>query len=120
MTNHDGVTVTFLGLSKTQFLLALAITTLIVACISVGALAYAISANRARNADNARVAEQLHASQCAQRRYTQKRIESTADFLAKNGGPEPIAGVSRYQLLASLRDLRELRSTFDGLNCPTS
>lgn len=122
MTHPDGEgrSATFLGLTKTQFLLVLSIVTLLLACTNAATFAFAVSANRARAAENAATAQALKASQCAQREYTQKRIEKSADFLAEHGGPEPIVGVSRAELLAGLRDLRDLRATYNGLDCPTS
>lgn len=109
----------FLGMTKTTFVMVALLACVAFTFLSVGALGYSVRQNRERANEIAAIAEAQLQSTCADKAYTQKRIESTAQFLAEHGGPEPIPGISRETLAQSLEDLRTRRDTaFEGVDCP--
>lgn len=130
---------TFLGLTKFQFTLSALMLCVVCVAVSVGALAYAVTANGERVKDGARrdakieetalvakqTADELSAlvdanttAFCAQRNALQGQIEQTSNFLAQH--PESLffnGTVTREQLFDSLKRQREQRDALVGIDC---
>lgn len=122
--NENNDATRFVGLTKTQFLMALICLFAMATLISISVLALSVSSSAAiasssrQEVDIARqLAIDVKSAVCGMKDSTRKQIRTTTTFLIDHPGAEPIPGVSRKVLTDGLARQRAFLDTMEGLDC---
>lgn len=107
----------FLGIRRDKFDVILMVTFCFIVLLNGFALAYVVRENSKRAKEVAAVAETVLAVNCSQRAYAQSQVEQTSDLLAKSSQETFYGGITRSQLFTQLKNQRDYRDTFKGLDC---
>ncbi len=86
--------------------------------LAVGSvLGLGILVNRSNTTNAQEEAARTHTALCTFVDDLQGRIDGTVKYLKRHPGPEPIPGISRYDLRQTLENQRKTFRSLDGLRC---